>query len=427
MVFSKGGLALRARLLDTNVVFIGVCGLVLILLTGCWDSRDIDELAFVMAIGVDKDEEDDSLIVSFRIANPPALAGGESGGPTSGGNQSIETTFNVMVKAKTIGEAMNRFRTQVPRSPFLSHLKGIVIGESLARSGIREVLDYFEREEELRRSVHILVTKDVSAAEVFSRSRQRLITASGIAISGLLSLAPEAAFAPVVRIGDFLEWLGSPRSEAFASAVELSSVEMTGQSPLDLVVLSGTGVFRGDRLVGYLDEQETAQLLLLRGGLRGTTFSLDEGDLHADIRLSRAGASIGVVDPLKLHFRTTLQVRGALKQLRSAQGRESAALIDDLSDALEKVLQRKSLELIEKLQMWGTDILGFGEVLYRWHPKIWLQNSMGENWPDLFTNASIETRVEGVITDTGSIIRSVTLPNQSPRDESLRPKEATRR
>lgn len=394
-----------------------VFGLLPLLGAGCWDSREIDELAFIMAIGIDKDESDGTLTVSYRIANPPALAGGESGGPQSGGNQSIETTFTVMVKAKTIGEAMSRFRAQVPRRPFLSHLQGIVIGESLARSGVREILDYFEREEELRRSIRILVTKDVSAAELFSRSRQRLITASGIAFSGLLAQAPEAAFAPVIRVGNFLERMASPHGEAFASALELSAVETTGQSPQDLVILKGTAVFQGDRLAGFLDEKETALLLLLRGGLRWTTVSLDEDEIRADIRLYRTGGSLDVVDPRALRFRATVQLGGALKQLRSQPITESARLIERMSEQLQIHLEQKTLELIQKLQDWGTDVVGFGEALYRRHPRVWVENHMAENWPYLFTRAQIEARVEGVISDIGGIIRSVSVPRRNSNEE----------
>jgi len=53
-----------------------------------------------MAVGVDKDQEEEGLVVSFRIANPTALSGGDSGGPQGGGPGSTETTFTVMVKGK---------------------------------------------------------------------------------------------------------------------------------------------------------------------------------------------------------------------------------------------------------------------------------------------------------------------------------------
>ena len=345
---------MRPRRVWIKLTYASLLGLSLVILTGCWNAREIDELAFIMAIGVDRDESDGELIVSYRIANPTALGVGESGGSQGGGTLSNETTFTVMVKAKTIAEAMSRLRTQLPRRPFLSHLQGIIIGESLARSGVGEVLDYFEREEELRRSVHIFVTKDMSAAELFTRARQPLITSLGVAISGLLSQAPEAGYAPVVRVGDFLERLSSPRTETFAPALELSSTAMMGDSQLNQIVLRGTAVFRRDRLAGYLDDRETAILQMIRGGFRWTTLSVSAGEgVQADVRVTRVGGAVRVTDPANLRFRVTIQVRGTVKQVHSLGSIGGSVQIDRMSYELQTVLESLALELIESSRCGG--------------------------------------------------------------------------
>lgn len=399
-------------------------GLSLILLTGCWNAREINELAFIMAVGVDKDQESDGLVISYRIANPAALSGGETGGAQAGGSGLGETTFVVAIKAHSLAEATSHLRTKVPRRPYFSHLQGIVIGESLGRSGIGEVLDYFEREEELRRGVNIFVTKDISAAELFDRSRQRLVTASGIAVNDLVAHAPEAGFAPVVRLGDFLERYTSPRSETFAPALELSAVTAIGNSSADQVALRGTAVFKGDQLIGYLDEQETAILQLIRGGLRWTTLSVPAGDqVRGDVRVTRMGGSIRVTDPSRLHFRITIQMRGTLKQIHSRERTEGSVQIDRMSFELQKMVEEKVVALIDKLKTWGTDIVGFGETLYRSHPKIWLQPKVHAAWPDLFSQAVVDVQVESVIIETGSIIRSAPIPGKGLDEVRTNPQD----
>ena len=392
-------------------------GLLAALLAGCWNAREIDELAFIMAVGVDKDQEEEGLVVSFRIANPTALSGGASGGPQGGGPGSTETTFTVMVKGKTVAEAVSRLRTQIPRRPYFSHLQGIILGESLARVGIGEVIDYFEREEELRRGVNIFVTKDITAAELFDRARQELITTSGIAISGLLAQAPETGFAPVVRLGDFLERFTSPRSETFAPVVTLAPATALSTAAVDQVALRGTAVFKGDKLAGYLDEQETALLHLIIGGFRWTTFPVSGGgQISGDVRVNRMGGSIRVIDPAELHFLITIQLRGTLKQVHSHQSIDGPQLVERMAYELQRMLQEKVVALVDKLKTWGTDIVDFGETLYRSHPRAWFQEEVHTNWPDLFAQSKVDVRVESVIVETGSIIRSAPFPQERPSE-----------
>ncbi|NLG79633.1 MAG: Ger(x)C family spore germination protein, partial [Firmicutes bacterium] len=47
--------------------------------SGCWDRTEVDDLAFIMAIGLDE-APNDQVYVTFHIAVPRAVAGGGGSG-----------------------------------------------------------------------------------------------------------------------------------------------------------------------------------------------------------------------------------------------------------------------------------------------------------------------------------------------------------
>lgn len=396
-----GGVTWRSKL-------FGVLLCLSLLLGGCWSSREIDALAFIMAVGLDLDDNGD-LIVSFRIADPSALAGGGSTGEQGGSGARTQTTFPVTVKARTPAEAMERLRLQLPRIPFMSHAQGIIVGESLARSGVSGILDFFERDEELRRSVQLFVTKDIQAAQIFTDVRQRLLTPSGMGFSELITHVAASEATPVARFGDFLEFMGNPRREAYAPALSLNPSDVTRDAPKDQVALVGTGIFRDDRLVGYLSHRESAVMQLLLSGIRAVSFHID-GDLQADVNVTPAGTRIKVVDPTAAEFHISVKVRAELQQLYTIGVAEGSALVNGLSRQLETQLKSSFEELIAHLQLLQSDVLGLGEVLYRSHPGIWKQ--VAPVWPEVFAKAEIEIDVEAVVTETGSILRSLNVTNK---------------
>lgn len=67
---------------------------------------------------------------------------------------------------KTIPDALQRMLSMAPRMPYLSHVRVLVFGEDLARSGLSDVLDYISRNHQLRTDFFMLVAKNGKAAEI---------------------------------------------------------------------------------------------------------------------------------------------------------------------------------------------------------------------------------------------------------------------
>lgn len=111
-----------------------------LLLTGCWGSSEIDTLAINVAIGLDK--AGDKCKVSSQIINLRAIAVGENA------NESPVILFEK--EGVDIDEAMLKMTSKSSRKLFNLHLRMLVISEEVARRGIKNVVEYFLRNNEYR-------------------------------------------------------------------------------------------------------------------------------------------------------------------------------------------------------------------------------------------------------------------------------------
>ena len=90
-------------------------------LTGCYNPKELDDLAYVIAIGLDKGTED-NILVSYQIAVPIKIAGeGSDGGKGS--------TTIVTLETDSLYNSISRANTMISKEITLSHNKLIVISE----------------------------------------------------------------------------------------------------------------------------------------------------------------------------------------------------------------------------------------------------------------------------------------------------------
>ncbi len=115
--------------------------LFLTLLAGCWDKKELNDLAIAVGLAIDKSEGGYKL--STQIVNPSEVS------PQA--NSSGITPVTVRSKqGKTMYEAIRRLSLTNSRRIYTSHLRLLVISEEVAKEGITEVLDYLSRDKDFR-------------------------------------------------------------------------------------------------------------------------------------------------------------------------------------------------------------------------------------------------------------------------------------
>lgn len=268
------------------VSFVLISVLATCLLGGCWSKVEIEQMAFISVVGVDRADKD-GLLVSFQIVNPRALTKGGAGG--GGGGE--PPVFVLSVTARTVPDALAKLEEESSRIVRFKQLSAIVLGEDLARDGIGQVMDFFARHWEMRRSIWVLVAKK-SAQDVLLKGAPVQEKIPGMAIK--MEMERRARLSPTrypVTLGDFLTGLTREGDDAIASSVEIGPMQeqKSGNSVkkekegdtkekatggMKELVFSGAGVFRGEKLVAFLGPQETRGVRWFKGKVPGGVFTV---------------------------------------------------------------------------------------------------------------------------------------------------------
>ncbi len=370
----------------------GLLLLLAVLTTGCWDRLEVNDLAIVDLVAIDTADEGVRLTVSVVVpsrAQSPASAGGAGGG---GGAVSGRPTSAFSASGKTIMDASMKIQKRLSRRIFWAHTRILVIGEEFARAGVRPALDFWSRHREPRPLMQIAVTPGRAADFIMAQPRlERLLSES---VRETINMGMQAR----VTIKDFFEWIRSETEEPIAPRVELVAGEQGEDSQV-----SGTAVFKDDRLVGWLSDAETRGLLWLRGEVKTGVATVDvPSGGRISMMLIRGSTNISP------DF-STGRLRIHVSIVAEDDVYESSAPIDLGKDEVVSVVQQLLRQAIEdrvrqtlaKVQhQLQADVLKFGEAVHRSAPLAW-EGGLKQRWPEVFPEVPVDIAVTAHVRRTG--------------------------
>lgn len=134
----------------------------IIVLPGCWDKRELTDLAIISAIGIDRTNEG-NYVLHFQIINPGNVAGGLQGG--GAGDRPPVSVYSIVGDNMT--EALRKASMKVSRRLYFAHTNLVVISEKLAREeGLNFVLDNLDRDTEFRTTATIVIAHKTKAENI---------------------------------------------------------------------------------------------------------------------------------------------------------------------------------------------------------------------------------------------------------------------
>lgn len=367
---------------------------VLLLLGGCWNKRELNELAIVTAVGVDKSDE--QFEISVQIVNPSQVASNKASG--------IQVpVFTYHAKGKSLFDAIRKLTALTPRKPYYAHAQIIIIGEEMAEEGMNSILDLFQRDPEGRSDFNFIVSHDSSAQEILSvLTPLEDVPASKMFKSLKVSEAVWGTTESVI-LDDLIQSLGSIDHSAVLPSIHIygdadagdfsSNIEKI-DSPAQLKY-GGLAIFKNYKLIGYLSEQESRDYNFLNNNIK-STFEIiacpEEGKISTEI--------INSSTKMTGHFQNDVPSISIKLDIEQNVAEVSCSL--DLTksktiDALNKETSRQIKERLERTlqtiqQTYQADLLKFSNVLHREDYQAW--NRIKKNWQTLYPNLEVQIEVD---------------------------------
>lgn len=401
----------------------------LLVLSGCWGSRETDEMAYVLAVGLDKGEKE-NLVITVTIANPKVIAGISGGGGGNGGGSGGGEgggTLIYSVESYSPLASIDLLNTTVDRRVSFLHTKAFIFSEELAREGLGKWLYPLNRYRELRGTAQIFICRG-KAKDFIEKNTPPLELSPTKQIELLNLMSRETGF---YYITQFNEFYSDTKSESIHATIPLVALHegglesakpgigrdgaatsgqyIAGEVPIagaSKAQVIGSAVFKEDKMVGVLNGQETRYYLILRGLIKsGITGMPDPNDPNAPVgllvRQARPPRYTTSIDPEgNVAIDVDIYNEPEIISIASGYNYEEPANKALLEEYYSRQLQEGLQNLIRRTQEeFGTDIFGFGRQVKR---KFWTVRSWREfQWFDRYSEASIHVTVHSKIRRTG--------------------------
>lgn len=248
--------------------------LLVISTTSYYGIKGIDNLAYVVAIGLDVGNQE-NLRLSLQISIPNSSEG------SSSSSQSSSVVVD-SIESPSINTGINLFNSYLGKEVNLSHCKVLVISEELAAKGISEYLYTLTNDIHFRNDSNIIISKcdaksfleysapaldKVSARyyEIAPTSSEYTGYTESTVINEFFASLTDSYSSPVAVLGS----INTGASQG--SGTSSSSYYTAGQTPISGepgVETMGLAVFNEDKLVGELNGFESICHLIISNKLK---------------------------------------------------------------------------------------------------------------------------------------------------------------
>ncbi|MEC0182040.1 Ger(x)C family spore germination protein [Paenibacillus peoriae] len=385
-----------------------------LLLTGCWNRTELNELAIAVGMGIDK--LGDQFQVSVQVVDP-----GQVSSKGGGGSGRAPTTLYT-AKAETIFEAVRKMTKTSPRKIYFSHLRICVIGESMAANGMAKALDFLSRDHHFRTDFYLVLSKDSSAEDIL----KILTPLDPIPANDLFSSLDisEKSWSPstTVTLDELLASLTNQGIEPVLTGLQIVGNKEAGETKENVEKIvtsarleySGMAVFKKDKLIGWLNEDESRGYNYITGKVRSSVnhVACPEGG-KVIMEIIRTQTTIkGAVNRGEPRINIKMQVEANVGEVEcTGLDLTKVGTIYDIEKRGEEKLEEFMRAAVQKAQKsYKSDIFGFGEAIRRANPKAWstLKNNWGrEHFVDLPVNIKINLKLRRLGTIGSSFLNDV--------------------
>jgi spore germination protein KC len=378
--------------------------LLITILAGCWSSKELNELSIVTALGIDKTEK--GYLLSVQIINPGEITGKSISGRTE--------VVSFMRSGDTIFEAIRKLSTATPRQIYVSHLRVVVFGEKLARDGIGKALDLLSRDHEMRSDFYMTVAKGSTASDILKViTHQEKLPANKL-FNALDNSEKKWGPTTTVTLDELINNLVIKGKEPILTGIKVYGNPENGSafrnvetvSPKTTLGIDSLGVFKKDKLIGWLNEDESKGFNYIINNVSSTVVNVPCEDGKLSIETVRSQTKVkGKMEKGKPKINISVFSEGNVGDVECKIDLSKPENIKKLEEKYQNSIKEKITAAIKKAQGdYQSDIFGFGEVIHRADPKAWKR--LEPNWKQEFKNVKVSVNVNAKIRRLGTITKS---------------------
>jgi spore germination protein KC len=168
-------------------------------------------------------------------------------------------------------------------------------------------------------------------------------------------------------------------------------------------IVDGTAVYSGDKLAGWLNEDEGMGAMFITRQAHGgeIPFAFKSPEKNSSYVFRSTSTRVKpVISQDGITFQVMIKGRGELTEDKNAAidlTRESD--IKAAEQLVDQVVARHCQEAVSKCQSLNADIFGFGDLIHKSDPAFWKQIS--DRWRDYFPGVKVQVTARFTIENAG--------------------------
>ncbi|WP_043933766.1 Ger(x)C family spore germination protein [Bacillus sp. EB01] len=354
-----------------------------VVLTGCWDRTEINDMAFVIATGVDKGEKD-NYSVSAQIPLPSAMGGaGSSGG---GGGTTGGPYFVIMGKGRSIKESYDDMQIRMSRELYLAHRRVIVIGEDMAREGIRQPIETILLQPQSRLSTFLVISKGKAFDMLSTQPKMEKLPGEAIREMAKSNLG--------MTIKDVILDIERPGKVAVVPVISTADEKGSAKEGKE-IIMQDYAVFWRDRMKFITNKKESLGILWLfeKMDTKAITFPVQPGR-HMSLQIIESRfRPIYALKKGKPSFTIRIEAASILMDNDSNIELDDAKTYGHIKKMLEKEIKGQVEAILNRAHKEKADVAGLGWYLYKSHHSRW-DSEWKENWYEKLPELDFTVQVD---------------------------------
>lgn len=375
--------------------------LLLPLLSGCYNYRELNELGITTAVSIDY--KDNNFYVIAEVINPIKQQ------DASSSNNSPFVNYNS--SSSSLQDAFRKVVLESPRQLYAAQLEIIVLSEEVVNNHLEEVLEYFARDPEARTEIKIIVAKTEDSTKAITLQTLLTSLSSSNIINSLDLQSKVLGMSYPVTLNELLNMYIDPYLEVVLPSMTLygnyeigdEKENITTSSPKAIVKIDGSTITKDNKILGYLDLEESKILNLINGKLKETIIKMNYYDGYIIFEPNRIKVS-RELDIKNNIIKINISGYSKTKEIQSNINVKDPKEVEKLNKALNMELEKKITDTFNSIrEKYGTDVFGFQELYYRTNYKYFKENCT--NWyEDIYPKIKLEVKANVRLYEKGSTL-----------------------
>ena len=374
-----------------------------LLLTGCYNYQELNDLAITTGMSIDYDKEAKEFKVIAQVINPVKEQDAKS---------SNETSFiNYTSKGKSLREAIRTIILDSPKRLYGSQLQILILSENVLDEKLPDIIDFIIREPELRPEFKIIIAKDNKALEGITIQTLLDDLSSNNILNSLEVQSERIGITTVVSLNELTNMYLDPYLEIVLPSMIVKGSIKEGINKDNLsttkdettIEISTTGVFKDNKFLGYLTEEESKTLNLIRGDIKNTIINMDITGGFVVFEPNNIKASVEAI-PKENKVKITIGGKAKVKEITGLMDLNNTKEVTKLEKDFNKLTKEMVLKTFNSIrEKYNTDVFKFRDLYYKTDYKYFKENQ--NNWyEEIFPNLKLEVTSEIELYEKGNTL-----------------------